>query len=703
MSTKVAIDMYNPNALISMAMVSENSGNPYLTFCEYIKFCIFVNNVDATTVSEIREDVKNEFGIQLPHGIILSCLEQLKKDGFITTNRQHQIFRNGEYDTKAFEEEKIKYQTIEQKLVEQLIVYAEKYNRKVSFEDAREKLINILDRDRLAYDIFAYSRIGEEEDACLSDEGEVSLSEDDQDSGDEEHDPLFSDEYIIGRFLKEILSTDTPNKRYLQNVCTGLMLCAGTYQLPDANAPFVPPPISDTIFFFDTRLLLRFLGCAGEAAIESAHELVNLIQKANGKIYYYPQTHVEIGKALKNAIEDLRHGFPPNDPEMRLFVSRVTHPVQVLKGKEFTFARELSASRIFPIPNEPFSEYDPSFFDVNELERFMKSKLKWEQVVIENDAKSIWETHMRRQGIYSEYFGYENNLPVFVTTNSTLLRISLMFQRENPSIAGVKDWKRGRLPVISDKLLTCRIWSPATDSDRLSLLYLTANVVASQRPSQRYINKVRELAIELGKNVPEYSNIFLPEYFSETVTDAIFENTHGREAELDIGSFASSIQELTELKMKEQEDVTRQVKNERDKISSKLDSQTQAIIESAVKSNRNRLGPYRILLLFCLHWSIIVSILVAGGSGIISFYTGNWGIIAAALIPIALGIFEHATSSEFIGKRMLEYLLPKAEYFFEQRTKRRLGKAEEPYQEVIVGKAMEQTPLLCRCKSITGI
>ena len=163
---------------------------------------------------------------------------------------------------------------------------------------------------------------------------------------------------------------------------------------------------------------------------------------------------------------------------------------------------------------------------------------------------------MRRQGNYSEYCGTKEQLPVFVTTNSRLIGIALKFRENRSKTTSLYGWKHNRLPVITDIRLTCRLWSPSDNGERMSMLYLTANTVAAKRPTKRYLNSIRDLAIQLSKQVPEYSEICLSEYFDDTVTDAVLEHTKGEEDRLDISTFATSIAELSEWKAKEQEEIT---------------------------------------------------------------------------------------------------------------------------------------------------
>ena len=74
MINTVVIIMSNKNALVAMAHVSENSKNPYYNYGEYIKYCLYTNEKDFLSIKEIRELVKEEFGIYIPHNVFSYCL-----------------------------------------------------------------------------------------------------------------------------------------------------------------------------------------------------------------------------------------------------------------------------------------------------------------------------------------------------------------------------------------------------------------------------------------------------------------------------------------------------------------------------------------------------------------------------------------------------------------------------------------------------
>ena len=692
--------MKNPNALISMAQVAQNANNPYAAFCEYIKYCLFSNAEESMNITEIRKAVGQEFGIYIPHNVLLKCLTFTMNDGVVICE-DHVVKRLGTFDTDAFDKERASYRRTESALIGELVQYVSRFKKEWTTEYARELLIKVLDRNGLAYDIFFYDKVSDDVQRIAASGSEIDemLPDEEIIDSDEEGQPLFTDCFFVGKFIQEILAGDTIKKEYLRKICEGLMLCVGTYQIPSADATAAVPQISGTEFFFDTKLLLRCIGCAGEAAVVAAQELVEMIQNAGGKIYYYPQTFDEMDHAFQNAIHKLANDEPPRDEEMRLFAARVKNSVAVLTAKKASLKDELAAKKIYSRNHDSFTQSDRIRygFDKNDLQSFMRSKLKWDSQVIDNDALAVWETHMRRQGDYSEYCGSNKRLPVFVTTNSRLIAIALQYRDSRPHLRAVNQWKTNRLPIITDIRLTCRLWSPAAQSERMALLYLTSNAVAAKRPTKKYVNSIRELAIKLREYAPEYSGICLPSYFDDEVTNAILEHTGGAEDQLDMGSFASSLAELAEWKAKEEEEKTQQAIVERDEVSAKLDSQTQSIIDGAVEESANRLGYIALVLKMILWWPAIVTVLFAGIASLASLWIGTWDWFWILLIPTGIKLIEVILADEFVVKLLLRTVLPTLEKAFESRISKKLHKSELPYKDIIISRVKDQTDLWKKC------
>lgn len=701
----VVINMKNPNALIAMAQVAQNANNPYEAFYEYIKYCVFSNVSDIMTLSEIRTAVGKEFGLCIPHNVLMKCLSHIQDEGVIVFDA-HQIKRVGSFDTKAFDQNRESYRATESSVIQAMMQYASRYGREWTVERTRELLIKVLDRNGLAYDIFLHegSSTNGAHQLVINESEMTEMLPDDEEMelDDIATQPLFTDEYFVGKFIEETLAGDTVQKDYLIKICEGLMLCVGTYQLPSTDTNGRVPQINGTNFFFDTKLLLRFLGCASEAAVSAAAELVTLIQNAGGRIYYYPQTLQEMERAFENAIKSLSYGYSPADDEMRLYAMRIQNKHAIMTAKKATLTSELAKANIHLAPHETFTDNERIRFgfDQRDLQQYMRDNLPWDHQVIDNDALAIWETHMRRKGNYSEYCGTGAKLSVFVTTNSRLIGIALKFCEDRSGMPSLHGWKQNRLPVITDIRLTCRLWSPSDHSERISILYLTANAVAARRPTKRYLNSIREFAIQLSKQTPEYSELYLPAYFDDMVTDTILKHTMGKDDKLDINSFATSIAELFEWKAKEQEEITNQVIAERDEKIAELDQQTENIIRGAVDNNKNKLGYVGLILRTILWWPVIVTLLFAGIGSVLSWAIGNWNAVWIALLPIAVKGFEMFGTSTIVEKTMLTWYMPKAEVSFKKRIERNLRPVEQPYKETIIQKTTEETSLWVKCQSL---
>lgn len=636
----------------------------------------------------------------------MKCLSYIQDEGVITFDI-HQIKRIGSFDTEAFDRDRETYRATESAIIQALMQYASKYSREWTIEHTRELLIKALDRNGLAYDIFLHegsSTNGAHQPTINECEMAEMLPDDEEIEPDDiTTQPLFTDEYFVGKFIEETLAGDTVQKDYLMKICEGLMLCVGTYQLPSTDTNGRAPQINGTKFFFDTKLLLRFLGCASEAAVSAAAELVALIQNAGGRIYYYPQTLQEMERAFENAAKSLSFGYPPADDEMRLYAIRIQNNPAIITAKKASLTSELANANILLAPHETFTDNERIRFgfDQGDLQQYMRSNLPWDPQVIDNDALAIWETHMRRQGNYSEYCGTGAQLPVFVTTNSRLIGIALKFREDRSGTTALYGWKQNRLPVITDIRLTCRLWSPADHSERMSLLYLTANAVAAKRPTKRYLSSIREFAIQLGKQAPEYSEICLPAYFDDVVTDTILKHTMGEEEKLDINSFATSIAELSEWKAKEQEEITNQVIAERDGVSDELKNQTQSIIDGAVESGRKLLGWRKPALWLIVKWPVTVTVIFSAITAGISLIIGNWHPMWAIALPTVLKIIETCSASNFVGKPLAKWLLPKIDESISKRISKELRKAERPHEDTIIRQIKEQTELWVECKKIS--
>lgn len=704
MSYMGMIIMSNKNALIAMAHVSENANNPYHVYCEYIKYCIFTSNKNTITIKEALDAVKNEFGIYMPHNVFIYCLDIIAKEGLVK-QENNQISQTGSFDISEFEKTRLSFRDTENSLINELLKYVSRYGLDWDYEKAREQLIKVLDNG-LAYEIFIHEKDVSEE--MINDALELQIESDQslpKNSEDLKSQPLYSDSFYVGRFICQILSRDNPAKEYLLRVCEGLMISIGANQLPSSGKNYTLPQIKGTEFYFDTRLLLRYIGCASDAAVKATQELVGIIQSAGGKIYYYPQTFTEMELALNEAFLYKSNKTPYIDYEMRIY-AQDKNPT-VISAKKASLEEELAKSNIYLKPLGDYSEKDKIRFgfDFSDWQQYLEKNLGWESKVIENDALSIWETHMNRQGNYQDYCGTKKRLCVFVTNNSRLVNASMKYKEDRPSIKNISSWRTNRLPVITDIRLTCRLWSPAEQCERMALLYLTSNAIAAQRPTKRYVNEMRNLVSQISTEAPEYAGICLSAYFDDNVTELFFEKNCGNESEFNVGNLASSIEELAEFKAIEEQKRTKEYEkrlneseNLRLKTNAELIKHKEDIIKSAVDANKNTLGIIsKLILRLALNWSIVISTLFTGITAIVSFISQQWCILFIIIIPVALCIAEKFFTSQTIKKNLLSKICPKIITSYSKRIEKELRDIEKPYTKEIIAKSIEKTSLLNKC------
>ena len=692
-----------------MAYMTQNKNNPYTVFCEYIKYCIFSMPEEDLFINQIRSEVGKEFGLNIPYNVMINCLYIIQKEGYIKLDHYKVVIVAGTFDVDAFDKQRNEYRTIETILIEELVNYTKRYGKDWPFEYAREQLIKVLDRNGLACDLFVYGKVSDNEAvqpmATLQEFDALVPDEDATEEDDVDSQSLYSDAFYVGNFISQVLSNEGPLKQYMQQVCEGMMLCIGAYQLSGADAETAAPQIKNTDFYFDTRLLLRFLGYAGEAAVEAARELVTMIQSNGGRIYYYAHTLEEMQRAFDAAIKSVDHNEPPRDEEMRLYVIKLTADKGgMLRFGQATIQLQLAEANIQEAHYQNHFNGDHiSFgFDKKDLYEYMLKSLRWEPLTISNDASSLWETHMRRKGDYSEYCGTNRRLPVFVTSNPRLVQIALAYKEDRKIFPGIQKWKPNRLPVITDIKLTCRLWRPSQQGSKLSLLYLTANAVAAQKPTRKYINTLRELVKGMKEKYPQLSEIPVVDFSHNDVTNIALEKAAESGEELNIGLLASSVMEFATLSSKEQEDIANQVRAERDNKIAELNQQTDSIIRGTVEFNKNKLGIIGVILRLILGWPVIMTLLFAGIGSVLSWAIGNWNAIWIFVLPIIVRILEIIFSSKFVERFILKKCFPKLESYYDKRIERNLRNYEKMYRDVIIQEVKQQTDLWMKCQTLVN-
>ena len=171
-------------------------------------------------------------------------------------------------------------------------------------------------------------------------------------------------------------------------------------------------------------------------------------------------------------------------------------------------------------------------------------------------------------------------------------------------------------------------------------MYISENAMAALRPTTTYLNRIRTLAIELEKTTPSYEKISLPSFFDDNVSDAILETTKGNADALDISTFATTINELIELKAKEQEEQTLQARDERDRAQEELLNHKNIIVSDAIARFTDKLGWRYLVLWFAKNWSFVFAFVFDVVFLILSIVTGTSDFLYAFIPSLVIIILQ---------------------------------------------------------------
>lgn len=689
--------MQNRNALVSLAYASQNN-DPYAVFQEYIKYCLHASPQDSLLFNELVELVQQEFGIKLPKTIANICVDKLKLEGLASVS-DHKIYKQGYFDVSSFDAIRKDYRTTEATIIANLIRFAAEFDKQWDEEYAREMLTKALDRSGLAFDIF-FMQNGKTTDVVnsVTEDYEYTCLDDSELASPSNEVPLYSDIFCAGQYVRKILEEDSIYKNYLVKICEGIVICAGVYQIPSSGSRTARPLIKNTTFFFDTRLLLRLVGCGSAILVESTQELVELIQKHGGKICYYNITKEEMLVAFDNAVMQLKQRHWISDFEMRCFAQKYKDNITVITAKKAALVQELASKGIY----QRELQFDPETYDVqvgfslSDLRQYMYNHVNWKDRVIDNDARVVWETHMSRKGDYSEYFGTNKRLSVFVTSNRLLMEMMSNYKKDRKETIGIRNWNSTRLPVITDARLMCRIWSPSEQMGDVPLHYMVSSVVAAQKFTPEYLKKICELATELKAAVPEYSNIPLSSYFDDNVTDEILVQTMNGRKELTAEQFASTMEELTSWKAQEEAALRKTAEEKVTEAQALLDTQRNQIVKDAVASYRKRIWFQEVCAWLSMHGTQILAILLAVIGTVIGMVLNQWWVVFPAISLVVIEKVLDACSSRWLAQKTLFRIEKRCK----EKIRKNLRKTEACYENRITEEILSESRVLTQCHQL---
>ena len=364
---RMIIDMNNRNALISLAYI-ETSDNPLQVFCNFILYLLLKAPEQTLRADILKDCLQDEFGISMPQQIINNCIRLMEKRGEVARlphGAGYKIEKTS-FDIDKFEKTRLELHEHEEKLLQSLIEFVDAHYKKTwSNAEAKEYLSTFLDKEGYGAELFLKKKL----------------------ELDQSH---ASPSLYIGRYISYLQrQDDSIESTYLNEVVYGMMVLQGIRQAGDYQQNY-EQKFRGTVFYFDTKLVLRALGFSWKAQVDSAREMVRLLrEKYDAEIGIFQQTLLEVRNALATAGHAIKHGKSVCDIELKLYSELYPDEAKQMEGYaeniEALLKRELGIDSITTIDRNAENARNYNI-DVVGMTDYIENKCGWRRNVIYYDV-----------------------------------------------------------------------------------------------------------------------------------------------------------------------------------------------------------------------------------------------------------------------------------------------------------------------------
>ena len=684
------ICMGNPNALIALAYIKE-SASPFVTFCNYILYCLEMSPNKTLLHNELAKRVAEEFGLKLSPHMTRTCENILVKDGKIhqpAKSNRHFTINRSDFDVEKFNFERAELSKKEDLIISGLVTHMEKNGVTWTRDEARRHLTEFLVDGQNAARLFVDGAV------------ETQTASDGITPG-----------WWVADYVCEVMEQSSVHAEYLNEVVRGLMIYVGAYQIRGSGSELSvnQHKLKGTDFFLDTKLLLRAMGYSWKFEVDAANELIKLIKDMyGGNICAFQHTIDEIESALHNTAECLRRGDIILNLEMRMFAA-----IEKFTADDFDLRKDnvhiaLHELGVTVAPNEDWTDPDTRKhnLDHESLYKYIRREYpEWtSEQGIKNDVNAIVSTNIRRKGNYTLRYGGQQKLPVFITTNSTLIDAMRSYiETHGQEDVSAADWELRALPVVSDYMIMTRLWLPHADRlTAIPALTLARNAYAAQVPGLDFHKKLKDVIHETQRKHPNYNAYNLPETYARAYERKLTKNIQGDVTKITEDVVVSTFEELVALQAAEKNEQIEKL-NEKDSANMlTIKRQQQTIIQSAAKRYRNRVGYKRLVIQFFSQiW--IISAVVVGIIGLIPMFIMDslpsgyvWGVAVIAVILSSIKFIEKTLDRLILSDRPLSWAVFSAWKSYSIKVTSSLENEEKNLTREILNLCLTETPLFMK-------
>lgn len=668
--------MENKNVTVALAYINQCE-NPIIVFCNLISYSLIYADKKTLRLDELKNDVKERFGLKLPNHIIKACIKILKDKKFvrITENTTYTLDKT-DFNTEKFNEECNIRKIREENLICNLVEYVDKLGKTWTLEEAKSKFTDFLLNDDNAYNLFKYNKVN-----LKTNRNQIS------------------DNWYISNYLTS-LSSDSQYYVYLLEIVKGMMIFIGLCQFDNYSQTY-NEKFKDTCFFVDTRLLLRYLGYSWKAAVEESQELINLITlEYKGKICIFEHTFNEAQKAIDNEIYALKYGKEENI-ELKYFRMTNAYNADRFELDSIALRKIINENNnIEIVPSLNWSEETTINNNISwtKLTEYLRTKNStYNPTALNNDITSINNINVLRKGDYSIRFGGKKKLPIFVTTNYPLINNFKEYVNEYEN----QSFNYNNTPLIADSTLMYRLWLPkASNASNVPAIKLARTLYAAQQEDTIFYDKLRnKLKLLDGNQV--YSIDDIAEKYSRTLFEIVAKNSAGSYENMTDEVVSSSLEELLQITSSQKDELIVKLNTKIHNDSSLISNQRSELIDaySLRFINKLNLGERFCILFGDFSWVSFIILLVflnlwferIQNVNKISSIATAIGVLATIIIKV---IDKFVTQRGILGI-IKRWFRERAKRMYVKRVQKSLTEKENSFKDEIVDKCIKCTNVFC--------
>lgn len=460
------------STLSSLAMLKVNvdQGRDYLDYLRpFILQVLFDHKPTPVTDANVRDHIRNDFGIELPERTVQIVLKRLSRE--YQLKREHGVYRiTDDLTNPGIATEKEVADRHIRAVVAGLKEFSKDTTRPISCDDEAVQAICAFLAEFNIPCLRAYllgtaiPTIGKHDNALV---------------------------VLVSKYVLSIQAINSEEFKSFLMVVKGHML-ANALLCPDLQQ--APKTYKGVKFFLDTPLLVRRLGLEGQAKQDAVETLIELLRKLGAKVATFSHSRDELERVIRGASDYI------NSPNGRGAIVMEAREAGTTKSDLLVIAGQVDnklATANIEVIGTP--NYIKDFqIDETVFENVLKDEVSYHnQLAKQDDINSIRSIYVLRSGATPR--SLEHSKAVLVTNNSGFAKAAFEYGKKHEESREVSS-------VITDFSLANMAWLKAPlGAPELPMKEVIAFSYAALQPTKelldKYLGEIEKL--EKQKNISE--------------------------------------------------------------------------------------------------------------------------------------------------------------------------------------------------------